>query len=161
KILKNRSPFLTYFCFLTVQRLGSTSMYLVAIIDWYSRYVLSWVLSNTLDTGFCLTALDQALAHAQPAIFNTDQGSQFTSQDFTARLQARQIRISMDGKGRALDNVFVERLWRSVKYECLYLRDFDTVPELRQGLTEYFTFYNHQRLHQALGYRTPHAVHFA
>jgi len=136
-------------------------MYLVAIIDWYSRYVLSWVLSNTLDTGFCLTALDQALAHAQPAIFNTDQGSQFTSQDFTARLQAHQIRISMDGKGRALDNVFVERLWRSVKYECLYLRDFDTVPELRQGLTEYFTFYNHQRLHQALGYRTPHAVHFA
>ncbi len=136
-------------------------MYLVAIIDWYSRYVLSWVLSNTLDTAFCLTALDQALAHAQPDIFNTDQGCQFTSQDFTARLQARQIRISMDGKGRALDNVFVERLWRSVKYECLYVRDFETVAELRRGLTEYFAFYNHQRLHPALGYRTPHAVHFA
>ena len=114
-----------------------------------------------MDTQFCLTALDQALAQAQPGIFNTDQGSQFTSADFTARLRAYQIRISMDGKGRALDNVFVERLWRSVKYECLYLHDYETVSELRQGLTEYFRFYNHQRLHQALGYQTPHAVHFA
>ena len=136
-------------------------MYLVAIIDWHSRFVLSWRLSNTLDTGFCLDALDQALAQGKPEVFNTDQGCQFTSQSFTGRLQEANIRISMDGRGRALDNVFVERLWRSIKYECLYLHDYDSVAHLHQGLTEYFHFYNYQRLHQALDYQTPHSVHTA
>ncbi len=136
-------------------------MYLVAIIDWYSRYVLSWRLSNTLDTRFCLQALDQALGQGKPNVFNTDQGCQFTSQAFTGRLKIEGIRISMDGRGRALDNVFVERLWRSVKYECLYLHDFDSVAQLRQSLADYFHFYNHQRFHQSLDYQTPHVVHFA
>ncbi len=134
-------------------------MYLVAVIDWYSRYVLSWQLSNTLETAFCLEALDRALVSGTPQIFNTDQGCQFTSKAFTGRLQQHGIRISMDGRGRAMDNIFVERLWRSVKYECLYLHDIDTVSELREKLAEYFTFYNHERLHQALDYQTPHAVH--
>ena len=134
-------------------------MYLVAVIDWYSRYVLAWQLANTLDELFCLEALDQALAQGQPDIFNTDQGTQFTAQAFTGRLAAANIRISMDGRGRALDNVFVERLWRSVKYEHVYLHEYATVPELEQGLRQYFTFYNHERLHQSLAYRTPAEVH--
>lgn len=134
---------------------------MVAVIDWHSRYVLSWQLSNTLDTGFGLEALEQALAQGQPDIFNTDQGCQFTSLAFTGRLEQAGIRISMDGRGRALDNVFVERLWRSVKYECLYLNDYDSVVQLHQGLNEYFHFYNHQHLHQALDYQTPHTVHTA
>ena len=136
-------------------------MYLVAIIDWYSRYVVSWGLSNTLDADFCIQALGRALDGAQPDIFNTDQGCQFTSRDFLAPLQERDIRISMDGKGRALDNIFVERLWRSVKHEWLYLHEFQTVPELSAGLKEYFEFYNAERLHQSLGYKTPQAIHFA
>lgn len=136
-------------------------MYLVAIIDWYSRYVISWELSNTLDADFCIHALNRALKQAEPEIFNTDQGCQFTSHDFLAPLQEREIRISMDGKGRALDNVFVERFWRSVKYEWLYMHEFQTVPELRAGLEEYFEFYNVERLHQSLGYKTPQAIHFA
>ena len=136
-------------------------LYLVAIIDWYSRYVLAWRLSNTLDTGFCLDALDAALADQQPCVFNTDQGAQFTSSEFTGRLKAQQIVISMDGRGRALDNVFIERLWRTLKYEDIYLRDYQSVPELHQGLTDYLRFYNHQRPHSALGGKTPAEVHWA
>lgn len=130
-------------------------MYLVAIIDWFSRYVLSWELSNTMDTSFCLAALESALNISTPEIFNTDQGAQFTSLAFTTRLQNANIRISMDGRGRALDNVFVERLWRSVKYENIYLNDYTTVHALRKGLAEYFEFYNTRRYHQALNYQSP------
>jgi putative transposase len=135
-------------------------MYLVAIIDWFSRYVLTWQLSNTLDNYFCIQALQQALQHAQPEIFNTDQGAQFTALAFIDLLEAAHIRISMDGRGRALDNIFVERLWRTVKYEDIYLNGYTTVPALITGLTHYFTFYNEQRFHQSLGYRTPVEVHF-
>ena len=139
----------------------------MAIIDWFSRYVLSWVLSVTLDGQFCLEALEQApgsgpgqaLRQGRPEIFNTDQGVQFTSLAWTEQLKKGGIRISMDGRGRALDNIFVERLWRSVKYEEVYLHDYQTVGEARQGLARYFRFYNEERLHQALGYRTPVAVY--
>ena len=136
-------------------------MYLVAIMDWYSRYVVTWQLSNTLDGLFCLQALDQALAQAQPEIFNTDQGAQFTSLEFTSRLEAVGVRVSMDGRGRALDNVFIERLWRSVKYEHVYLYEYAVVPELEKGLNNYFTFYNYERPHQSLAYQTPAEVHLA
>jgi putative transposase len=134
---------------------------LVAILDWYSRYVLAWEVSNTLDGDFCVAALDRALARGRPTLFNTDQGSQFTSHAFTGRLQAADVQISMDGRGRALDNVFVERLWRSVKYEEVYLKSYPTVPAAIDGLGAYFHFYNEQRLHQALAYRTPAAVYHA
>jgi len=134
-------------------------MYLVAIIDWYSRYVLAWQLSNTLDGAFCLDALNRALGSGQPQIFNTDQGSQFTAQAFTGRLLAANIRISMDGRGRALDNIFIERLWRTVKYEDIYLKDYGTVGALYTGLGQYFHFYNEERPHQSLGYRTPAEVY--
>lgn len=136
-------------------------MYLVAVIDWYSRYVVSWRLSNTLEGAFCLDALHAALDQGQPEIFNTDQGIQFTAAEFTGTLEEAGVRVSMDGRGRALDNVFVERLWRTVKYEDIYLRDYATVPELEAGLHAYFHFYNHERLHQSLDYQTPAAVHFA
>lgn len=132
-------------------------LYRVAIIDGYSRYVLAWRLSNTLDTGFCLEALDSALAEHQPCAFNTDQGAQFTSTEFTDRLKDHESLISIDGRGRALDNAFIERLWRTVKYEDIY----QSVPELDQGLTEYFYFYNHERPHSALGGKTPAEVHWA
>ncbi len=135
-------------------------MYLAAVIDWHSRYVISWELSNTMDYLFCLNALTSALEHGEPVIFNTDQGSQYTSPQFTQPLLDRQILISMDGRGRALDNVFIERLWRSVKYENIYLNDYQSVVELRNGLTEYFTFYNHERPHQAHDGATPVEVHF-
>jgi len=144
---------------ITYIRLQAGFVYLVAVIDWFSRYVLSWVLSITMDVPFCVEALDQALGQGQPEIFNTDQGAQFTSQAFTARLKEGGVRISMDGRGRALDNVFVERLWRSVKYEEVYLRDYYTVEDARHGLARYFAFYNAERLHQALGYRTPAEVY--
>lgn len=134
--------------------------YLVAILDWFSRYVLSWRLSNSLETAFCVEALEEALGKATPEIFNTDQGCQFTSQGFIVQLQERDIRISMDSRGRAFDNIFNERLWRSVKYEDVYLKGYQTVPEAREGLGEYFPFYNDKRFHQALGYQTPSAVHF-
>lgn len=134
-------------------------MYLVAVMDWYSRYVLSWQLSNTLESTFCIEALRQALAQGRPEIFNTDQGVQFTATAFTQVLEAAEIRISMDSKGRALDNIFVERLWRSVKYEDIYLKQYDTVPALFWGLDAYFAFYNHQRPHQGLGYQTPAFVY--
>jgi len=136
-------------------------MYLVAVMDWFSRYVLAWQLSNTLDSHFCVDALQWALCQGQPDIFNTDQGAQFTSDAFTTCLQQNDIRISMDGRGRALDNIFVERLWRSVKYEDIYLKEYVSVPALAAGLDAYFRFYNHQRLHQSLAYRTPAEVHFA
>ena len=135
-------------------------IYLVAVIDWHSRYVLAWQLSNTLDGGFCLDALRQALVKGRPKIFNTDQGAQFTADAFTACLLAANIQVSMDGRGRALDNVFCERLWRSVKYENIYLNQYDTVRQLHTGLSAYFDFYNHERPHQSLNYRTPAEEHF-
>jgi putative transposase len=134
-------------------------LYLAAVMDWFSRQVLSWRLSITLDGAFCLAALEEALSQARPEVFNTDQGSQFTSQAFTSRLQAAGVAISMDGRGRALDNVFIERLWRSVKHEEVYLRDYNSVREAETSLRSYFAFYNHRRRHQALGYRTPAAVY--
>jgi len=130
-------------------------LYLVAVMDWYSRFVLSWELSNTMETGFCLAALEEAFRFGQPEIWNSDQGAQFTSADFLAPLKKRGISISMDGRGRALDNVFIERLWRSLKYELIYPGDFDSGADLLPALDRYFHFYNHQRPHQALGYRTP------
>ena len=136
-------------------------MYLVAVLDWFSRYVLAWQLSNTLDGDFCLEALQRALDLGTPAIFNTDQGVQFTASVFVGCLETSGIRVSMDGRGRALDNVFVERLWRSVKYEDIYLKDYASVPELEVGLERYFHFYNDDRPHQGLQYRTPAEVHFA
>ena len=136
-------------------------MYLTAVIDWYSRYVLSWRLSNTMDVGFCLEALDEALERGRPEIFNTDQGSQFTSREYTDRLEEAGIAMSRDARGRALDNVFVERLWRSVKYEDIYIKDYETVPELESGLAAYFRVYDEERPHQSLGYRTPAEVYRA
>jgi putative transposase len=132
----------------------------LAVIDWFSRYVLSWDISITLESSFCLEALDRALGVATPEIFNTDQGVQFTSAEFTNRLKAAAIRISWDGRGRALDNIFVERLWRSVKYEEVYIKDYQTVLEAVQSLNAYFEFYNHERLHQALDYQTPATVYW-
>lgn len=134
-------------------------MYLVAVMDWFSRYVLAWQLSNTLDNRFCIAALDLALQRGRPEIFNSDQGAQFTAISFTSRLEKAEIPISMDGKGRALDNIFIERLWRSVKYEDVYLNDYATGPALFAGLTHYFSFYNQERPHQSLNYRTPSAVY--
>jgi putative transposase len=130
-------------------------MYLTAVIDWYSRYVLSWRLSNTLDGGFCLEALNESLSTGRPEIFNTDQGVQFTARAYTGRLEEAGVAVSMDGRGRALDNVFVERLWRSVKYEDIYIKDYEQVAELVAGLTAYFHFYNEERPHQSLDYQTP------
>ena len=134
-------------------------LYLMAILDWYSRYVLAWRLSNSLDVDFCVEALDEALARARPEIFNSDQGVQFTSREFTGRLESAAVAISMDGRGRALDNVFVERLWRSVKYEEVYLHDYATGAECHAGLRTYLRFYCEERPHQALAYRTPAAVY--
>jgi putative transposase len=134
-------------------------MYLAAILDWYSRYVLAWRLSNTLDGSFCLEMLEEALRHGRPEVFNTDQGVQFTAEAFTGRLEAAGVAVSMDGRGRCLDNVFVERLWRTVKYEDVYVRGYEAVPELQRGLGRYFPFYNQERLHQALDYRTPARVY--
>ena len=148
----------TDICYLPMAR---GFMYLVAIMDWHSRRVLSWRVSNTLDTAFCIEALEEALQRfGAPEIFNTDQGSQFTCEAFTQVLKDHGVAISMDGKGRWMDNVFVERLWRSVKYEDLYLRAYETPAELRAGLTRYFKFYNSQRRHSALDRRTPDAVYF-
>jgi putative transposase len=134
-------------------------MYLVSILDWFSRYVVTWQLSNTLDGLFCLDALQTALAHGRPEVFNTDQGAQFTATPFTQTLEQAGIRISMDGRGRALDNIFVERLWRIVKSENIYLMEYTSVPELKAGLQTYFHFYNHERLHQSLRYHTPASVY--
>jgi putative transposase len=136
-------------------------MYLTVVMDWYSRYVLSWRLSNTLDGQFCLEALEEALARGTPEIFNTDQGVQYTATAFTARLELAGVAISMDGRGRWMDNVFVERLWRTVKYECLYLHDFATVRALEAGLARFFQFYNDERIHAALDYLTPALMYAA
>ncbi len=136
-------------------------LYVVAIMDWYSRYVLAWALSNSLEGSFCRTALQQALSSGTPTIFNTDQGSQFTAQPFTTLLEAAGVQISMDGRGRVFDNIFIERLWRTVKYEHLYVYEHETVAAVRQGLDDYFHFYNMERPHQSLGYRTPAAVQYA
>jgi putative transposase len=134
-------------------------MYLAAIIDWYSRYVLAWRLSNTLDGDFCLEMLDEALRLGKPEVFNTDQGVQFTAQAWTSRLESAGVKVSMDGKGRCLDNVFVERLWRTVKYEDVYLRGYETVPALACGMGEFFPYYNEERPHQSLDYWTPAEVY--
>jgi putative transposase len=145
---------------ITYIRVNGGFLYLVAVMDWFSRYVLSWELSNTLDNTFCINALERALDnHGQPDIFNSDQGCQFTSNDFTGVLLDKRIRISMDGKGRALDNIYVERLWRSVKYEEVYLSDYQCGRETYEGLNRYLHFYNEGRRHQSLGYRTPQEVY--
>jgi putative transposase len=135
-------------------------IYLVAVMDWFSRYVLSWAVSITMDLSFCLEALDHTLGVARPEIFNSDQGAQFTSLEFTERLVSAGIQISMDGRGRALDNVFVERLWRTVKYEEVYVKDYETPREAMQGLATFFVRYNERRQHQALKYQTLAEVYF-
>ncbi len=145
---------------ITYIRMRQGFLYLVAIIDWYSRYVLAWELSNTLDTQFCLDAIDHAFKKAKPEIFNSDQGCQFTSQDFTKRVKDAGVRMSMDGRGRAFDNIFVERFWRTVKYEEVYIKDYIDVASAQQNLDDYMTFYNDERIHQALDYQTPKTVHF-
>jgi len=145
---------------ITYIRLARGFVYLVAIIDWYSRRVLSWRISNTMEATFCVDCLEEALRHhGRPEVFNSDQGSQFTSQAFTDVLHREDVQISMDGRGRAFDNIFVERLWRNVKYEDVYLKGYSTITELTLGLTDYFGFYNQERPHQALGYLTPSVVH--
>ncbi len=134
-------------------------LYLAAVIDWYSRYVIAWRLSNTLEGWFCVEMLEEALRQGKPEVFNTDQGSQFTQEGWTGRLERAGVLVSMDGRGRCLDNVFVERLWRSVKYEDVYVKGYEGGKELRSGLGVYFPFYNEERPHQALGYRTPGEVY--
>ena len=145
---------------ITYIRLTHGFIYLVAVMDWFSRYVLSHEFSITLDKDFCVKALQDALSVATPVIFNTDQGGQFTSDAFTGILKKADIKISMDGRGRAMDNIFVERLWRSVKYECVYLHNFETVQDAILGIGIYFEFYNNERPHKALGNRTPTEVYF-
>lgn len=145
---------------ITYLRLRRGFVYLVAVIDWYSRYVLSWRISNAMEVSFCREALEEALEKGSPEIFNSDQGSQFTSEDFTEILLSKEIAISMDGRGRAFDNIFTERLWRSVKYEDVYIKDYEVCRDAREGLSEYFLFYNNRRYHQSLKYKTPYEVHF-
>jgi len=144
---------------ITYIRLRGGFIYLTAIIDWYSRYVIAWEVSNTLESGFCVSALERALRIATPEIFNTDQGSQFTSRDFSGLLLDAGVQISMDGRGRALDNIFVERLWRSIKYEEVYLKDYQSMAHAIEELGRYFTFYNELRQHQSLDYKTPGYVY--
>jgi len=144
---------------ITYIRMKSGFVYLVTIIDWYSRYVLSSEVSITLEKDFCISSLDKALQYSKPEIFNTDQGVQFTNNDFTRHLKKNDITISMDGRGRAFDNIFVERLWRSVKYEEVYINDYDTVMDAVFSLSKYFEFYNNERPHQSLGYQTPYEVY--
>ena len=144
---------------ITYIRMAQGFLYLVAVMDWFSRFVLSWSLSLTMEVEFCVEALKRALRRGRPEIFNSDQGSQFTSEKFTGELAERQIAISMDGRGRCMDNIFVERLWRSLKYEEVYLNDYGSVAEARANIGRYFQFYNQERLHQSLGYRTPAAVY--
>jgi len=144
---------------ITYIRLSRGFVYLTSVIDWYSRFVLSWKLSNSLENSFCIDALEEALLIGKPKIFNTDQGVQYTSEKFVNCLRGENIKISMDGKGRALDNIFVERLWRTVKYEDVYLNNYETPLEVSIGLKKYFKFYNYQRLHQSLGYITPAEIY--
>ncbi len=145
---------------ITSIRLHSGFVYLIAVIDWYSRYVISWRISITMEKDFCIEALEEGLSKGIPEIFNSDQGAQFTSVEFTEKLQEKDIQISMDGKGRCLDNIFVERLWRTVKYEEVYLKNYATPLEAIKGLKEYFHFYNHTRPHQSLNYQTPAQIYF-
>jgi putative transposase len=145
---------------ITYIRLAHGFVFLTVIMDWHSRYVLSWELWTTLDKTFCVEALERALGISKPGIFNTDQGPQYTSEEFTARLESEGIEISMDGRGRVYDNIFVERFWRTVKYEEVYLREYRTVAEARDSLAAYFRFYNEERFHETLGYRTPHEVYY-
>ncbi len=145
---------------ITYIRLHAGWMYLVAILDWFSRYIVAWELDDALELPFVLAAVERALAQRRPVICNSDQGSHFTSPQYTARLRAANVQISMDGKGRALDNIFVERLWRTVKYENIYLQDYTSPRAVRQGLTSYLRFYNEERLHQSLAYQTPASVYF-
>ena len=144
---------------ITYIRLHRGFVYLVAVMDWFSRYVLSWSVSVTMDVHFCLEALENALSRGKPEIFNSDQGAQFTSREFTGVLLDAGVRISMDGRGRVFDNIFIERLWRSVKYEEVYIKDYADVLACIQGLRTYFFLYNDQRLHQALGYKTPRQIY--
>jgi putative transposase len=145
---------------ITFIRIKGGFMYLIVVMDWHSRYVLSWELSNTLDRWFCIDALNAALALEKPETFNTDQGCQFTSHEFTQILQSNDIQISMDGKGRWMDNVMIERLWRSLKYEDIYLKHYQSVDELYDGLVRYFYTYNNERHHQSLDYKTPAQIYF-
>ena len=145
---------------ITYIRLKQGFVYLVAVMDWFSRYVLSWQLSNSLDVSFCIEALEEALRKGYPTIFNTDQGSQFTSDDFTEALLSKKIAISMDGRGRVFDNIFIERLWRSVKYEEVYIKGYQVYRDAKEGLGAYFPLYNTRRYHQSLAYKTPHEVHY-
>lgn len=161
KGLEIRAPNEVWCADITYVALMGGYMFLVAIMDWYSRYVLAWELSNTLESEFCVEALNRAIAdYGPPGISNTDQGSQFTSDGYIGVLKNAGVRISMDGRGRALDNAFIERLWRSVKYEDIYLRDYRDGTSAREGLTQYFRFYNTQRPHSSHGYRTPRQMHF-
>lgn len=146
---------------ITYVKMRGGFMYLTSIMDWYSRYVLSWKLSNSLEVSFCLEALEEALKTGKPEIFNTDQGVQFTSEKYTRCLEEAKIQISMDGRGRALDNIFIERLWRTVKYEEIYLKEYENVKSLYVSLKKYFDFYNNERPHQSLDYQTPRNVHFS
>lgn len=157
KIIKPNQVFSTD---ITYIKLITGFCYLIAVIDWFSRYVLSWRLSNSLDTDFCLDALNEAYQINRPDIFNSDQGSQFTSQEFINLSLQKQVAISMDGRGRCLDNIFVERLWRTVKRENVYLSDYQTITEARTGLKDYFNFYNYRRPHQSLNYQTPAKIYF-
>jgi putative transposase len=145
---------------ITYVRLTTGFVYLVAIIDWHSRYVLDWELSINLEAEFCIETLFRVLGHGKCDIFNTDQGSQFTSKDFVGLLLSHDIKVSMDGRGRVLDNIFIERLWRSIKYECIYIRSLASVAEARAAIGDYFRFYNNQRPHQALDYKTPAEIYF-
>jgi len=146
---------------ITYIRMAKGFIYLVAVMDWFSRYVVSWRMSLTMELGFCVEALRCALRQGRPEIFNSDQGSQFTSEKFTGELAAREIAISMDGRGRCMDNIFIERLWRSLKYEEVYLKDYESVTEARAGIEKYFRFYNQERVHQSLQYQTPAAIWLA
>ena len=157
EILKNNQVWGTDITFI---RLARGWAYLTAILDWYSRYVVAFRLSITLEKDFCVEALQEALGAAKPEIFNSDQGSQFTSYEFTQILEENGIKISMDGRGRCLDNIFTERLWRTVKYEEVYLKSYSTMEEARESLTAYFHFYNHSRPHQSLNYKTPAQIYF-
>lgn len=145
---------------ITYLRLRRGFVYLMAVMDWFSRYVLAWQTSITLEADFCLDALDEAMKLVRPEVFNTDQGTQFTSRDWTSKLESAGVKVSMDGRGRCFDNIFIERLWRSVKYEEVYLKDYASRAEADRELGKYFEFYNGERLHQSLGYRTPEEIHF-
>ena len=145
---------------ITYIRMQRGFVYLMAILDWFSRFVVAWALSPTLEARFCVEALERALESAQPGIFNTDQGGQFTSTDFTGVLEAAEVRISMDGRGRFFDNIFVERLWRTVKYEEVYLKDYDNIEHAWENLAAYFRFYNEERYHTSLGKIPPAVVYF-